>query len=185
MTNSEIKKNLRKKIRKIRESLSFEEKESLSDIIIRKFLEDDVLKNSKTIMSYMAFKNEIETNKLHKYLLELGKTILLPKMIGDNIIPIKISESFSYGEFGVLEPIGDEFLENIDLIIVPGVVFNKIGDRIGFGKGFYDRFLSCEKYKISHKISLAYDFQIDNSFSGEKFDMKIDKLITEKEILIF
>ena len=60
-----------------------------------------------------------------------------------------------------------------------------MGDRIGFGKGFYDRFLSYEKYKNSHKISLAYDFQIDNNFSGEKFDIKIDKLITEKEILIF
>ena len=185
MKSSEIKKSLRKKIRKIRESLSFEEKENLSDEIIKKFLSDDILKNSKTIMSYMAFKNEVETEKLHKYLLELGKTILLPKMVGDSIIPIKISESFSCGDFGVIEPIGDEFLENIDLIIVPGVVFNRMGDRIGFGKGFYDRFLSCEKYKNSHKISLAYDFQIDNSFSGEKFDIKIDKLITEKEILIF
>lgn len=185
MNNSEIKKNLRKKIRKIRESLSFEEKESFSDIIIKKFLEDDILKNSKTIMSYMAFKNEVETKKFHKYLLNLNKTILLPKMIGDNIIPIKISESFAYGNFGVIEPVGEEFLENIDLIIVPGVVFNRVGDRIGFGKGFYDRFLSCEKYKNSYKISLAYDFQVDNSFSGEDFDIKIDKLITEKEILIF
>ena len=102
MNNSEIKKNLRKKIRKIRESLSFEEKENLSDEIIKKFLSDDILKNSKTIpMSYMAFKNEVETQKLHKYLLELGKTILLPKMVGDSIIPIKISESFSCGDFGV------------------------------------------------------------------------------------
>lgn len=185
MNNSEIKKCLRKKIRKIRESLSFEEKENLSAIIIKKFLEDDILKNSKTIMSYMSFKNEVETSKLHNQLLELGKIILLPKMIDGNIIPIKISKEFSSGNFGVIEPIGDEFLEDIDLIIVPGVVFNKKGDRIGFGKGFYDRFLSFEKYKNSYKISLAYDFQIDNNFSGEEFDIKIDKLITEKEILIF
>lgn len=185
MNNQEIKKNLRKKIRKIRESLSFEEKENLSDMIIKKFLEDDVLKNSKTIMSYMSFKNEVETTKLHEYLLSLGKTILLPKMVGDNIIPIKISKEFSCGNFGVVEPIGDEFLRDINLVIVPGVVFNKKGDRIGFGKGFYDRFLSCEKYKNSYKISLAYDFQLDDSFSGEEFDIKIDKLITEKEILTF
>lgn len=185
MSNNEIKRSLRKKIKEIRESLSFEEKEKLSDIIIKNFLYDENLKNSKTIMSYISFKNEVETQNLHKYLLSLGKTILLPKIVNENIIPIKISENFSKGDFGIIEPVGDEFLEKIDLIIVPGIVFNNLGDRIGFGKGFYDRFLSKDKYKNSFKISLAYDFQLDNNFIGDIFDIKINKLITEKNILNF
>ena len=180
-----IKKDLRKKIKLIRENLSFEEKESLSDVIIKKFLEDETLKKSKTVMSYMSFKNEVETKELHSLLISLGKTVILPKVVGDNIIPIKISKLFSQGNFGILEPIGNEFLEKIDLIIVPGIVFNRSGDRIGFGKGFYDRFLSQKRYETSFKVSFAYDFQVVDSFQGEKFDIKIDRLITDKEILNF
>lgn len=183
MMNEERKNFLRKEIKKKRESLSFEEKEILSKKIISNFLNEDILKKSKTIMSYMSFKNEVDTKELNDILKVQGKILIFPRIINDKIVPIKNEGKFFSGVFGVTEPIGEIFKEKIDLIIVPGIAFNKLGDRIGFGKGYYDRFLSNSSYKDSFKISLAYSFQIDNNFSGNIFDEKVNKIITEKEII--
>ncbi|MCI6152766.1 5-formyltetrahydrofolate cyclo-ligase [Fusobacterium perfoetens] len=181
--NNERKNTLRKEIKRKRESLSLEEKNLLSKKIISNFLNEDILKNSKTIMSYMSFKNEVETKELNNFIKSQGKTLILPRIINNEIVPIKDEGNFFSGVFGVTEPIGEIFKEKIDLIIVPGIVFNNLGDRIGFGKGYYDRFLSNPLYNDSFKISLVYSFQIDNSFSGDIFDKKVNKLITEKEII--
>lgn len=178
---------VRKKIKTIRENLKIEEKHRLSSIIIEKFLNLEEIKNSKIIMSYMDFKNEVETVELNKKLLEIGKEVLVPKIDeNDKIVPVVLKEEYRTGKYGILESKGENFLENkIDIVIVPGIAFNEKGERIGFGKGYYDRFFSeyFKKNKNILKISLLYDFQIDNSFVGENHDEKIDILITEQRII--
>lgn len=183
MDRREIKNLLRREVKTLRDNMSSKDKELLSKIITDKFLKEEILKKSKVIMSYMDFKNEVSTCYLHKKLIEMGKILVLPKVCGDNIVPIKYENEFIEGKFGIKEPLGEKFLEKIDIVIVPGIVFNRRGDRIGFGRGFYDRFLSKNKAVI--KYSFGYDFQLRDNFSGEEFDIKIDKLITEKEILNF
>ena len=179
------KNEVRKEIKAKRETLSIDEKSKLSNIIINNFLNLPELKQAKTIMSYMDFKNEVETSFLHNELKKLNKTLIFPKVIGNDISPILNDDSFFSGKYGVTEPTGDIYCGDIDIIIVPGVAFNHQGERIGFGKGYYDRFLSQEKYINSFKISLAYDFQIDNNFRGEAFDEKINVLITNTDIFRF
>lgn len=178
---------VRKKIKEIRENLKIEEKHRLSSIIIEKFLNLEEIKKSKVIMSYMDFKNEVETRELNKKLLKIGKKVLVPKIYeNDKIVPVVLKDEYEIGKYGIIESKGESFLENrIDIIIVPGIAFNERGDRIGFGKGYYDRFFSeyFKKNKIILKISLLYDFQIDNSFVGENHDEKIDILITEQRII--
>lgn len=172
---------LRKEIKILRENLSETLKKENSQKIIKKLLELDEIKNSKAIMSYIDFKNEVETRELNEILKSQGKIVLLPKILNDEIIVFYDEENYELGKFGVEEPRGKIYSSNIDLVIVPGIVFNELGDRIGFGKGYYDKFLA--KNKNSKRVSMAYDFQINNNFSGENFDEKIEVIVTEKRLI--
>ncbi len=179
------KQETRKKIRKIREELEASQKVKLSEIINKKFLNLEEVKNAKIIMSYMDFKNEVETKIINEELKKLGKILILPRITRSEVVPVEDDGNFFPGHFGVREPLGKEYLGEIDLIIVPGVAFNLKGERIGFGKGYYDRFLSKEKYKSSKRISIAFDFQISDDFSGEILDENIHILVSEKRIIKF
>ncbi|MFK4785268.1 5-formyltetrahydrofolate cyclo-ligase [Fusobacterium sp. MFO224] len=179
------KRILRAKIKKIREELSFERKNKLSEIIIENFLGLEEVKKAKTIMSYMDIKNEVETKKLNKRLRKLGKKVLLPSIDSSEIKVYEDIGGYKKSKFGVLEPFQKEYKGDIDIIIVPGIVFNLKGDRIGFGKGYYDKFLSADIYQKSLKISIVYNFQLLDNFVGEKFDQKIDIIIKENGVLKF
>lgn len=187
--NKIIKSIVRKEIREKRENLSFEEKENLSSVIVDKFFENfqEELKNAETVMSYMDFKNEVSTKELNKKFLQMGKTLLIPRISEDKsrIIPVVFNEELKRGNFGILESKGAEFTKTIDIVIVPGIAFNSKGERVGFGKGYYDKFFAERKEKNILKISLAYEFQIDNRFCGEEQDKKIDILITQKRVIRF
>lgn len=188
MDNKEIKNLVRKEIKTKRENMNEEEKKKLSNVIIEKFLNLPEVKNAKVVMSYMAFKNEVESRELNEKLLELGKKVLIPKVSDDKekITAVLVTGEYKKGHFGIMESTGEDFSEKgIDIIIVPGVAFNKNGGRIGFGKGYYDKFIS-ERENLNEKslrVSLAYDFQIDNRFSAEKHDKNIHLIITEKRII--
>ena len=146
---SKIIKNLvRKEIREKRENLIQDEKEKLSSVIREKFLNLFEVKNAEVIMSYMDFKNEVETRKINEILMENGKKVLVPRVSDDKekIIPAEITGEYRKGNFGIEEAKGKDFMNGkIDIVIVPGIAFNENGGRIGFGKGYYDKFFLREK----------------------------------------
>ena len=186
---SKIIKNLvRKEIREKRENLTQNEKEKLSSVIREKFLNLSEVKNAEVIMSYMDFKNEVETRKINEILCEIGKKVLVPRVSEDKekIIPAEVTGEYIKGSFGIEEAKGKDFLKGkIDIVIVPGIAFNEKGGRIGFGKGYYDKFFS-ERENTGDKIlkiSLAYDFQIDNRFKEKGHDKNVDIIVTEKRII--
>ena len=188
MENKTIKNLVRKKIKEKRENLKQDEKEKLSSVIREKFLNLSEVKNAEVVMSYMDFKNEVETRKINEILCERGKKVLVPRVSEDKekIIPAEVTGKYKKGSFGIDEAIGkDYFSKDIDIVIVPGIAFNEKGGRIGFGKGYYDKFFS-EREKMGDKIlkiSLAYDFQIDNCFKEEEHDKNVDMIVTEKRII--
>lgn len=188
MIGREIKNLVRKEIRYKRENISLEEKKNLSTVITEKFFNLPEIEKADVIMSYMDFKNEVETRELNEKLIKLGKKVLIPRVSEDKekIIPAEITGQYRTGNFGIAESLGKDFAgKKIDIVIVPGIAFNEKGARIGFGKGYYDKFLSQWEEEIGKilKVSLAYDFQIDNRFSGENHDKNIDMIITENRII--
>lgn len=184
MNNKNI---IRKEIRTLRENLSKIEKEKFEKIILEKFFNLKELQESKVIMSYMDFKNEVSTYRINKTFLENKKKVLIPKISDDKseIYPVIFSDEMCLNSFGIYESDERYYGEDIDIVIVPGIVFNLRGYRIGFGKGYYDKFLSSRKKENILKISLAYDFQIDDRFIEENHDVPIDILITDKRIIRF
>lgn len=179
------KKEIRKFIREKRESLSLDFIEKSSEEIYEKLKTENIFLNTKNILSYMDFKNEVKTDKINGFIEKNGKNLILPRVVDkENMIAIKNSGKFSQSPFGNIEPIGNEYEENIDLIIVPGVAFDKYGNRIGFGRGYYDRFF--KKYPNTKKIAVAFEIQvIEEKIDTDIFDEKVDMLITEKNIYKF
>lgn len=132
---------------------------------------------------YVSFDNEVDTFCLINDLLQQKKIIYCPKIIGNKMefFSIKNICDLDQGKYGILEPSSDNEKPNsLDLLIVPLIAFNQDKYRIGYGKGFYDKYLENHHCKT---IGLAFDFQkVDNKFE-EIFDQKLDLIITDKEII--
>ena len=179
------KEKIRRRILKLRDGLSSEEREEKSKQIRGKLFALFEFKTAKTILFYAAKGNEVETKKIIEESLSSGKKVGLPIVKGEEIF---FSQVFNYGKllpstFGILEPEEEDpiSLDRVDLIIVPGIVFDSQGNRIGFGRGFYDRFL--KKVPDTFKIGLAFEIQIVETIPKISSDIPVDKIITEKRVI--
>lgn len=185
----ESKNLIRSRIKKLRQNLNNDDKILKSNIIFDKLYNLEVFKNSDIIMCYKSFQNEVETIQIINYCLNRNKTIVLPSLNNSRIVPIKLKDimNMTIGGYGIHEPLFnvDDIVEpkQIQLIIVPGIAFDIEGNRIGFGKGYYDTFLQSLNGDTC-KIGLAYDFQLVENVPFEMHDVKMDIIITEKEVII-
>lgn len=177
------KKDARNLIKERRMNLSMEYIQTASDKIFEKLLENEDFKNAKVIMSYMDFKNEVKTDKINEYIKKVGKTLVLPKVITkEKMIAIEDKNKYIVSPFGNSEPDGEEYIGEIDVIITPGVAFDRDKNRVGFGRGYYDRFFV--KYPNAKKIAIAFEEQmINEGIETDKYDKKVDILITENNII--
>ena len=161
-----------------------EEVENNSKLIMDKIVGLKAYKQSKVIFVYMDFKNEVMTSDLIKHMLAEKKRVVIPytDIVNTLVIPSEITEEadLKLSPFGYYEPkkIMPVDVEEIDLVLVPGVVFDKNLNRIGFGKGYYDRILKNLK-PGAKKIGLAHDFQVLDEIPAEDHDIKMDMIITE------
>lgn len=184
------KDRLRKKVLKIRNNMSEVEVISKSRLIMNRLADLDVYKNSRTVFIYMNFKNEVMTAELIEKMLSKNKRVVIPYTDTENtvIIPSELKnmdEDLALSRYGYYEPVFEKIKavepEEFDLIIAPGVVFDRKLNRIGFGKGYYDRIL-CRKRKDSSIVAPAYEFQVLAEVPAEQHDIKMDMIITENNI---
>lgn len=183
------KEKIRKKILHKRNELSLVEVKKRSNKIFRRLIATEEFKNAKTIMLYVSKDNEVATRPIIRYTIKNKKSVCVPKIdkINHKLYPIKIKDpdkDLQIGHFGIYEPILNIRkivpMKKIDLIITPGLAFDKNGYRLGWGKGYYDRFL--ENTKGIPKIGLAYSFQILPRLPIDKHDIPLDMVITEEGI---
>lgn len=156
----------------------------LSAKITERLEETTLFRQASCIALYHALPGEVQTaNLIEKWYQE--KRLLLPLVKGNDLRLLLYAgkESVKAGAFGILEPTEncETVPENeIDLIIVPGVAFDRQHNRLGRGKGFYDRLLSTLDVP---KIGICYDFQLKDKIPVEPFDRKMDLIVTEKETI--
>ena len=177
------KKEVRTLIKERRMNLSKEYIDVASNKIFEKLLENEDFKNAKIVMSYMDFKNEVKTDKINTFIKNSGKMLVLPKVIDkETMIAIEDKNQYIVSPFGNKEPDGKEYIGNIDVIITPGVAFDRNKNRVGFGRGYYDRFFL--KHPNAKKIAIAFEEQmINEGIETDKYDKKVDVLITEDNII--
>lgn len=184
-----IKNVIRKKMIEYRDSLDNDIRKKWDANIFNNLINSCFYKEADSIFTFVSFKSEVNTHKIIEHALKQRKTIYVPKIEskekGMEIFKITKFEDLKKGYFGILEPTEgctNGKSSDIDLILMPGVAFDRHGGRIGYGAGFYDRFLSSMKKKVD-KIALAYKFQVLDEVPMEDKDVRIDGIITEEGII--
>lgn len=184
------KKLIRRDILGKRANLGKNDHNKLSKKIIDNIYNSPYYKNAKTIMTFISFGDEVDTHDFIKESIEKGKIIVIPISIPETkelkLSHVKDFRELEVGYYDILTP-KKEFIRlvdpnSVDLIIVPGVAFDREGYRIGYGGGYYDRFLSKISKEVP-KISIAFDLQLVDKVPREDFDIPVDYIFTEKEII--
>lgn len=178
MTKQNIRSRILLRLRNQKE----ESRAKKSRKIKEKLFRTRVFKTAKTVMFYVAFDGEVNTEDMIHSALKLGKTIVVPVCKRDRITirPCLLTKGslLKRDLYGICEPAAKIFMhpKNIDLVIVPGIAFDKKGNRLGRGKGCYDRFLKLLPKSIT-SVGLAFDFQILPSIPAAIHDVRVNKVI--------
>lgn len=179
------KKELRKHMKDLRDSSSYEDKNRFDEAIYRKIINNEFYIKAKVIFIYVSFGSEADTHSIINHALKNNKTICVPKVINKNegmkAIKINSLEELSSSTLGILEPsnFSNEIQPSeIDLLIMPGLAFDINGGRLGYGAGYYDRFLKLIPDK-AHKLGIAYKYQLLDNIPMDEHDMFIDEIITD------
>ena len=187
--SSNTKNSLRKSVLSFRISLDKNDVLSMSDDIFRQFLSIEKIQTSSRFMLYVDFRNEVATREIISTLLDLDKEVYLPVTLKNDkkLIPKRIFslDDLVSGAYGILEPNVDAPIIDpslLDVVVVPGSVFDKKGYRTGYGGGYYDRFLESTD---ALKVGVCFDFQLVDDVFPEEHDKKMDFIITEKNFLNF
>lgn len=170
------KNEIRNAIKLLKKQHSKEELRVQSEAIMYKLEQHPDFIKAHDIMLYSALPDEVQTQDfIAKW--RFQKRIILPTVVGDDIIPVELTPEtgFAVGEFNILEPQNEAYTGNYDLIIVPGVAFDKNGHRLGRGRGYYDRFL-C-KYPNVKRIGLCFDFQMVTEVPIDQHDIIMNEII--------
>jgi len=181
-----VKETIRKTYKSKRREMSREDVIQKSCDADKVFLNSDIYKNSKLIMLYMPIGNETDTSHIIKRALADGKELVFPVTAKDSgeITPYYATKDteFSKGAFSVREPLGTKVADEsfIDVVLVPGIAFDRKGNRIGFGKGCYDKFLSRLNAVF---VGFCYEFQVCDEIASDEHDIRMDYIITENGLM--
>lgn len=182
-----MKKQKRSELKRLREELG--DKELLSLKISQAFLTSELYKNAETLLLYYSVGSEVSTADIFKTALKDKKRVAFPRCIDDEgfmeFYYVRLESELTEGMYGIKEPSsGCERYSFSDggLCVVPGLSFDFYGYRIGYGKGYYDRFLSQFK---GIAVGLCYDALVSESLPRDKYDKNVNCLITDKKIYNF
>ena len=171
------KKELRNTIKALKKQHTKDQLLEQSEVILSKLEQHLDFQKANVVMIYSALPDEVQTSAfLEKW--RHKKKIILPTVVGDDIIPVELAENtgFAVGDFNILEPQNEPYNGDYDLIVVPGVAFDRKGNRIGRGRGYYDRFL-CKHLNVK-RIGICFDFQLVDEVPTEPNDIRMDEVIS-------
>ena len=170
------KKELRRTIRERKRAMTEEEIVSRSEKLAELFIASEAYRSAKTIYGYLPYNQEVRTVPMLEQALRDGKRVAVPKCYGDEMKFIFMEDlsKVEKGYANIPEPIADEPVADDEtaLVLMPGLAFDPQGHRIGYGGGFYDRFLAQEPDHPT--VALCYDFQMLPKLETEEFDIPVD-----------
>ncbi|MBR5314665.1 MAG: 5-formyltetrahydrofolate cyclo-ligase [Clostridia bacterium] len=185
----EVKNSIRTEYKAKRKLINAEQKAEMDEAICKRFLSLSSYRFADTVLLFAPLQNEINTYPIAQDALAKGKKLAFPRCIEGNDMVYHYVNSLDQlkpGKYGIMEPSDDLPLFNNDgghtVCILPAIVYDKKGYRLGYGKGYYDRFLSSFK---GVKVGLVYNDFIINEVPIGRYDLPSDIVITEKRVISF
>lgn len=173
------KQELRQAIRARKRAMTEGDILRRSEILAEKFARSNAYRAAKTIYGYLPYNQEVRTVPMLRRALEEGKRVAVPKVYGDDMKFIYLDDlsQVAKGYAGIPEPVADGPVaqDETALVLMPGLAFDRAGHRIGYGGGFYDKFLAREPHHPT--VALCYDFQVMDRLETEEFDIPVDLVI--------
>ena len=170
------KKELRAMIREKKRAMTPEEIDCRSAKLCELFLQSEAYQNARTVYGYLPYNQEVRTVPMLEQALKDGKRVAVPKCYGDEMKFLYMDDlsKVEKGYAGIPEPVADEPVADdpTALVLMPGMAFDPQGHRIGYGGGFYDKFLAQEPDHPT--LALCYDFQVLPHLETEEFDIPVD-----------
>ncbi len=130
---------------------------------------------------YNSFRSEADTGRITAALVAAGRRVYLPRVCGKDILPVPYGIT-ERGAYGIEEPVGDVFRGDIDVTVVPLLAVNRCGFRLGYGGGYYDRYL---KDRHTLAIGIGYSFQLTDARFEERYDEKLSAYVSERGVTEF
>lgn len=173
------KQELRRTIREKKRSMTPEQIEEKSGLLARLFFESDAYRQARTIYGYLPYNQEVRTVPMLEQALRDGKRVAVPKCYGEEMRFIYMTDlsAVERGYAGIPEPVADGPVaeDPTALILMPGLAFDRAGRRVGYGGGFYDRFLEAEPEHPT--LALCYDFQMVEELETQPHDVPVDTVL--------
>ena len=173
------KLELRQQIRQQKRQMTPEAIAEKSEKLLEQFLATDLYRNATVLYGYMSYNQEVRTLPILEQALRDGKRVAIPKCYGDEMRFIYIEDlsAVAKSSCGIPEPIADEpiALDETALVLMPGLAFDPAGHRIGYGGGFYDKYLSAQPNHPT--VALCFDFQMFPALETEEFDIPVDLVL--------
>lgn len=175
------KNELRQMVRQRKREFSRLQLKELSLAGNQRIITSQRYREASTIMLYTSLPDEVDTSLLLSHSLAEGKMVLLPKVTGETTMELRVykkEQDLVEGAFHIMEPTGRSFTDyaSIDLAVIPGMAFDTLGNRLGRGKGYYDRFLSLLPPYI-YKIGVCFGFQMFDSIPSDTTDIRMNEVI--------
>jgi 5-formyltetrahydrofolate cyclo-ligase len=179
------KKTLRREIRARRDAIPPDERARRSSKIADRLLALPEISGAKTVMLFSSFGSEVDTGPILVRLIGDGRTVLLPRLEDREIVAVRWSpgEPLAPGALGIGEPTGEAVPPaDIDVLVTPGVAFDRHGNRIGYGGGNYDRLLPKLRRSVP-AIAIAFAMQVVDAVPVGRVDRRVDAVVTEDEVI--
>lgn len=180
----ESKQKIRKRMLEQRDSIVQQEAEEASRRIAERVFSLSAFQKAEAVFSYVSFKSEVSTKRILEYCWQHKKKTAVPKVLGEEMEFFYITsyEELEPGYFGVLEPkTAVRAKPENALMIMPGAAFDESRNRIGYGRGYYDKYLT--KYPHLRSAALAYECQIAEKIEPGVLDRRPEYIITEKRLI--
>jgi 5-formyltetrahydrofolate cyclo-ligase len=188
MKSSELKRAKRRTRRAVlddRDALPADVREERGERVVERFLELPEVQRAKTVMLFSHFGSEVPTGSLIRRLHDRGVVVALPRIEDGHLVPVVYApgDPTSTTSFGALEPLDGTPLDpaSIDVVAVPGVAFDRGGSRVGYGGGYYDRFL---RNLPAFTVAVAFGLQVvEEALPAGRFDLPVQAIVTEDETI--
>lgn len=166
-----------------------------AELILNRYLELDCYKKAEIVFAYSSVEKEISTKRIIDTAIESGKNLALPKVISGikdgarmEFVFINKDTEYKKGVYGILEPVSDNYIDVNSLdakveMLIPGLCFDLEKRRIGYGGGYYDRYLTRYHIDKFHITALAYEYQIFESLPADENDKPVNLVVTEKRCI--